>query len=638
MPVLIPPEQPVANVQYRQDVRKWALESQRNRDWLMDACRDDYMFWLKTFAFLYEPRPEKGRNPILPFIPWSSQIPLITAIRDNLGYNDVAVEKSRGEGATWVVISIFTWEWMFNPHRQAFGMVSRDELSADNPANPDSLGAKVDFLLAQSPLWMAGEKGKDFDRNISRHTWVRNSNGSTIVALSTTGDVASGGRMTAMLLDEFAKIKRGDDEDILSATEPVSNCRLIVSTYRGTDGAYYRIMREPSSIVKVRMSWTSNPTRNQDMFVIDQAKKCLRDPETKEPVLVGEYTDEFFSKTLKTLHDRGFDTANKESVWSPWFLSRCLRARMTPLKIGQEYLLKPEASSVKFFPSEMIDRLLKDCQRPQAAGELEFTDELQPKRFTLMHGGKFKLWFPLAGPRGKPPAGDYVVAADIASGNGTCWTSNSVLSVIDRSNGRKVAEFASHTVGPQNLAELAIAACRWFCNVTGGPAYLIFEANGWGGGFRERLLASSFRNFYWRTPRDSVQKKASKVPGWWTTPDSKRDLLTKYRWALSEGYFDNPSEESLRECLAYEDVAGNRVDYISPAGKDQDDPSNLGHNHGDRVIADALANYAMEELGGGAAVGERKSAKLLSALDAPSGSFGARRKVWLKGRNSKNEW
>jgi hypothetical protein len=638
MPVLIPPDQPVANIRFRQEVRQWALEDSRNREWLIDACRNDFLFWLKTFAWIFEPRPEPGRNPVLPFIPWISQLHAIETIRKNLGYNDVAIEKSRGEGCTWICISIFTYEWLLSEQRQAFGMVSKDELTADNPIDPDSLGAKVDFLLKEMPLWMTGVKGKDYERNISRHTWINHRNGSTIVALATTGDMVSGGRKTAMLMDEFAKFRRGDDEDALSATEPVTNCRLLVSTYKGTDGAYYRVMKEPSTTVKIRMPWMANPTRNVDMFVIDSKEKRLLSPETKKVILTGEYTDQFFSQFKKMLDGRGFDVANSTKLWSPWYVSRCLRARMTPMKIAQEYDLSPEASTVKFFPYEMIERLIKEVRRPTVYGELEYSDELRFKRFTKIHGGKFRLWFPLDSVSDRPPAANYIIAADIASGNGTCWTSNSVLSVLDRAKGTKVAEFASHTTGPEALAELAIAACRWFANPDGGPAYLIWEGNGWGGGFRGLVTSSEFRNFHWRTPRDSIKKKATKVPGWWSTADSKRDLLTKYRWALGEGFFDNPSEEALRECLAYEDVAGNKVEYIAPGGRDQDDPSNLGANHGDRVIADALANYAMEELGGGAAVGERKIQQRRSAIDPPTGSFGFRRRAWLSVRKTKGDW
>jgi hypothetical protein len=636
---LTPPKEPVKNVEYRKALRRWAIKSSVNREWLMEKCRTDFFFWLESFAWIFEPRPDKGRNSVIPFIPWVSQVPVFNTIREHLGYKDIGIEKARGEGATWICIAIFVHEWLFSRKRQAFGMVSKDELSADNPIDPDSLGAKVDFLMEMMPLWMTGVKGKDWERNVSRHTWINRANGSTIVALATTGDMASGGRKTAMLMDEFAKFKRGDDEDALSATEPVTDCRILVSTYKGTDGAYYRAMKEDSSMIRVRMPWMANPTRNQSMFSIDGSTNSLRDPVTKQAVLEGEYTEKFFSEVMRILDNRGFLIDSPHKTWSPWYVSRCLRPRMTPQKIAQEYDMNPEVSAVKFFPPEVIERLCAHTLRPNICGEFEYTDELRFRRFLRSNTGRFKLWFPLDGPRAHPPIGNYVVGADIASGNGTCWTSNSALSVVNRETGRKVAEFASHTVGPEKLAELAVAVCRWFVNSSGGPAYLIWEGNGWGGGFRERVFSSDFRNFHWRTPVDSSKKKPTKIPGFWSTPASKRLLLEKYRWALSEGYFDNPSEDALRECLAYEDTAGNKVEYISVKGRDQEDPSNTGHNHGDRCIADALANYGMEALGGGAAVGEKKARVRQMAVDPPEGSFAHRRKLSRSHRGeTKGHW
>jgi hypothetical protein len=60
---------------------------------------------------------------------------------------------------------------------------------------------------------------------------------------------------------------------------------------------------------------------------------------------------------------------------------------------------------------------------------------------------------------------------------------------------------------------------------------------------------------------------------------------------------------------------------------DDDDPMNSNENHGDRVIADALANLAMEELGGGAA-GQISNPRIKRGnFNPPEGSFGYRQKI-----------
>jgi hypothetical protein len=155
-----------------------------------------------------------------------------------------------------------------------------------------------------------------------------------------------------------------------------------------------------------------------------------------------------------------------------------------------------------------------------------------------------------------------------------------------------------------------------------------------------RILQTDFSNFFWRTPSsssDSASKKAGKIAGWWSSPKTKRSLLGKYRSALDDGYFENPSEFALRECLAYQDVAGGDVQYVS-IGKV--DPADDKHNHGDRVIADALANFGMEEMSGGrAAKGLRPGGPANTGTGIPAvGSFGWRREQWQEKERRTREW
>jgi hypothetical protein len=639
---MIPPNEPVANALYRKALRKWALKSQANRDWLMAKCKEDYFFFITSFWWLIEPRPEEGESVIRPFVPWAHQIPMMETILKHLGYQDIGVDKARGEGASWIVLSIFVWRWLFWP-LQSFVIVSRNQESADTPGNLGTLGAKIDWEMTMLPLWMTGRQGRglgdgDWSRNVSKHSWLRHGSKSSIVALATTSDLASGSRDTAILLDEFAKFPRGDDEAVLSATEPVTNCRLLVSTYEGADGAYYRAMHEPSSMVKIILRWEDNPSRNHHLFCIDAKNSKLLAPGGNRPALMPDgYEEHFFEHEFKLLRARGFDVESRTKEWSPWYVKRCLRPRMTPKKIAQEYDRDPAGSGNSFFPPATIQVLRDRSRPPDQCGELEFHPEtLFPTRFYRAHNGLFRLWFPLESASGRPPAGHYVVGVDVASGNGTCHASNSAISVVDRNTGCKVAEFASHTCTPERLAELAIATCRWFMSSSGDPAFLIWEANGYGGAVRERVLLSDFRNFYYRTPWKTTNKKHSKEPGWWSSKDAKRDLLLKYRWALTEGFFDNPSDQALSECLSYAEGAGGKIVFLGGANDDED-PTNAGEHHADRVIADALASYAIEQLGGGAVAAHARK-KQQAFFDPPAGSFAYRQKARREQSCRDDEW
>ena len=643
---ITPPQEPVANVKYRLRIREWAVLRPANQKYLMDRCAADFYFWLETFAWLYEPRPEEGRSQILPFIPWGHQRPVIDAILKYLGYKDMGIEKARGEGATWLCLMIIVWRWIF--HRmEAFGIVSRNEATADSADDPDSLGAKIDWALSKMPTWMVGRKNVEYRRNISKHTWVNLQTGSTITAYPSTGDLASGGRKTAFFMDELSKFPRGDDEKALAATEPVTNCRLLVSTYNGSDGAYYRAMAESddSSLLKLELRWTDNPYRSVNMFLIDGRRQALLDPKTMKPLQVlidNGYAELFFSKHYPSLVKRGFCAQEGDRLtkkrWSPWYVDRCLRPRMTPQKVAQEYDMDPIGSGSRFFPPDLIRDCLDKCKPPVFCGDIEYDIEhLRITRIFRSSTGLFRSWLPTKGGRWSPPAAKYIVGCDVAQGLGTDHSSNSAITVLNKETGAKVAEYASTTVLPERLAEIAISLCKFFKDHGGSPAYLIWEANGPGGAFRERVLSSSFRNVYYRTAYKTRRGKPSKEMGWWSSKVAKVDMFTKYRWALQEGFFQNPSQESIQEAGQYATVGGGRLEYLSVSA-DVADPTDAMENHGDRCVADAVANIAMEYLGGGSVLAEQTEHQRKNP-QPEKGSFLHRQQQARKAEKlKKNDW
>jgi hypothetical protein len=201
--------------------------------------------------------------------------------------------------------------------------------------------------------------------------------------------------------------------------------------------------------------------------------------------------------------------------------------------------------------------------------------------------------------------GEYIVSADIASGTGGEGSSNSSITVLNRRTGQKVLGFASPSILPYDLAELAIAICRWFVDYKGDPAFLIWEANGPGGSeFKTRVELSDFQFYYRRKPKDSaLHARDTGKAGYWTQPRSA--LLGPYREALLEGHFDNPDKDGIEELRQYE--MGQDGEPYHSASKNKDDPSGAGAAHGDRVISDALAWHASVTFGDQAKNRSRRS-------------------------------
>jgi len=392
-------------------------------------------------------------------------------------------------------------------------------------------------------------------------------------------------------------------------------------------GAYYEAMKSShlSNMVKQQLRWTDNPYRNKNLFRIDVKKRRLISAHNREVELRGPYSKEFWKSDgpFDMLRQNGYAVDDKKKVWSPWYVARCLRPMMSPKIIAQEYDIDPAGSGDSFFSPRMIEERCKHSRPPNFVGDLGIDwDHQQITHLSPRMTGAWRMWLNWKDKEyWQPPPASYVVGADVAVGLGGTYGSNSTLSVVNVTTGQKIAEYANPQIKPERFAELAIAVCKFFRDPEGHTAYLIWESNGAGGIFRQRILQSDFRNFHWRKALDRTRRKPTKEPGWWSTPRSKFDLMGKYRYAMEAGFFANPSEIALRECLQYQITGPEKIEYLGISGALQD-PSNVGENHGDRVIADALANYAMEELGGGFVSGGK--AKRQRVNDPPQGSFGYR--------------
>ena len=583
------------NLEWRVKLRKWAMGNKDAQEVLLEACRKDIFFWLGAFCWLFEPRAQKEKS-VLPFIPWPHQTPALGtmhAVYHSEEQGDIGVEKARGEGASWLVLMLFLHDFIFSVTPRTFGLVSRNMDMADNPEDMSSLMTKITWQMSKLPTWMTGVEGRDW-KYMSSANSVRNLiTQSAIKAYACTGDLAAGGRTTAFLMDEFGRFPRGVDHDSLSAVEPVTDCRFLVSTYDGPHGAYYNMMQdENSSMTKIIMRWEDNPTRNRGLYKLDEDGR----PEaidTENNPLPTEYRDKFADEIGRKLKERGF---NLDGVRSPWFDARCLRPGMTPRMISREYERDPGGAAARFFVPQVIDRLIKTCaDEPIHTGELEFDNQdWSTVRFIPSKSGRIKLWMPLT-IDDRPLPDKFVLGADVATGVAGEMSSNSTATVCRGTTGEKVLEFASPSILPHEHADLCIAICHWLKDPDGLPAYMIWEDMGPGKQFKVRVLDTDFRHFYMHYDIDRKTKQRTQKPGWTSARNAKAALLSHYRTALTEERFINKSREALRECKFYIYGDGDRILHV--AEDEASDPSGAKGNHGDRVIGDALCAWVLKDWG-----------------------------------------
>ncbi len=572
------PKGPVSNLLFRQEICRRAMVEPEFAGMMRGACRADFFFWLNTFVWtINQKRPQPRKK--LPFISYPYQDKGFDVILDSLEQAfDVSVEKSRQMGASWMFDVVIDWCWLYR-RGQNFLLLSRSDEYVDRSNEPKSLFWKLDYIHTHLPMWMM-PPGWDRKKHRLVKRIINPANGNTMVGEATTEDSGRGGTFTAVLLDEFGACDVG--MGILKSTRDATGTRWFNSTPHGTGNAHYRIVQlsrqNPKQVRPVRFHWTDHPEYARLQYKLDEGKpKPMRGTRKRE---LDAYLEEN-ADLVASLKKRGFWEEYK--VRSPWFDTQCARAT-TKAEIAQEVEIDYGGAGYQFFDQKDIQRLIgMYCCAPKYVGDLEFDhDTLDPLRFTEHGHGCLELWCELI--RKAPPARPYVVAVDAAAGTGA---SNSVLSIWDAKSSEKVGQYVDPHIKPERLAKLAIAVCKWFWD-----AYLIWETNGSGRAFGDAVVEWGYGRFYKRAPKVETGETSANA-GWAPTRDNKYQLLSQYRGALADRTVCNRSEQAMLETLEYLFLGNNWVEHSSL--NENEDPSGARDQHGDRVIADALAVKVMDD-------------------------------------------
>jgi hypothetical protein len=426
-----------------------------------------------------------------------------------------------------------------------------------------SLFEKLRFNNRFLPTWLQPEMT---DKRLSLHN---HETGSTFDGESTNADFARGDRRTAIMLDEFAAVE--NQREILAAVYDATDCAIAVSTHQGTATEFYKL-----NWPTIELHWSLHPRKAKGLYGVDDyGQPILIDKEHWTADRVSEYA--FVGERPKN---------KKYNCRSPWYDAAC-RERQHAVLISQELDIDPEGSAYQFFDHGQLNKHeWTYCVAPFSTGNLDFdSGQCDKGVFEELAGGSLRLWCILEA-NGRPKRSNYVIGCDISSGTGA---SNSALSVLDRQTGEKVAEWVNSKTDPAALASIAIALCKWFYD-----AFLIWEANGPGRIFGGRIQALGYGNYFFKKVERSVSKKTTDVPGWYSTPEEKTELLGEYRRVLSSGEFINRSREAIDECRAY--IVGTNGIPAHAASLDTSDPTGARNNHGDRVIADALCVRGSKEV------------------------------------------
>ena len=565
------PKKIVQNILFRQTILNDAIKNVFIQQSLKRACAENILFFINVFVISMDTRKASKKGTITPFITFLCQDDAIKKIVDCIlpppgkDQRDLAVKKSRDMGATWCFVIVFVWILLFHKERCNLFMMSYREEEVDG--GDDSLFGKVDFLLDCLPSWLKpipGAKGHGLTR--TRMWLVNEATGSSLRGASSSSKSGVGGRYLAMLFDECQLID--EMETLWTKSHDCSNARIVNGTPNGTHTQFFRIIHDaekdtdPSGTEIVRLHWQQHPWKAEGLYTSKDGNLILLD---------GNF-----------VHPENYVFILDGKVRSPWYDYQCRRRGFNEQAIAQELDIDFYASGGQFFNAGEIYRLMDKWAKP-------------PRLVGTMAGGKFianpqgnlRLWCGLFGD--SPPPGRYGIAADVAMGSQGPEATPSCLSIVNLETGEKVGELEDRTIEPSELARQAAQTGTWFYD-----AKIIWESNGPGALFRKTLMgAAGYRNVYFkRTGEKGLAEKVTDEPGWNSSPGSKLVLLNDYRGDLTTGAFMNPSKPALEECLKFV-YDGATVVHSHEKTKTSGERA----RHGDKVVADALANLLVKQEG-----------------------------------------
>ena len=586
-----PPSTPAENVEFRRELLASAVGNAEMQRQIWIVCSRDILFFLGTFAFTYSPK-DYSDCPDRPFIPYPYQEIALSRINGAIETrHDLLIEKSRDMGATWMCLYVFLWRFLFSRKPQSFLVGSRKEDLVDSPGDPDCLFWKLDYVIERVPAWLTPMMAKS-------HMHRRNlENGSTIDGESTNADFAAGGRRTGILLDEFPKVDVG--HSILQATRDVTRCRIFNGTPEGASGAYYEtrtqmLSRNPDQVLTLH--WRLHPEKSVGLY------STREHSENGVLELLDDASE--FPPGYRFIRD-----GKLRSIAYDEEEGRCAN----PREMAQQWDIDYLGSGFQFFDGRILDRLKAKTRKPNHNGELLFSDEAKNPEWRKCRDGMLQLWIEPNADGLIDDLGPYSVGCDISLGVATETSSNSVATVFNKTSGQKVAELTTNRLGPAEFAIYVVALCRWFHS-----ALLVWETNGPGGAFTKKIHELGYARLFMQGEETDPGSKRKK-PGWYSTKETKRILLMEYSRALVADAFINPCYLALEECGQYVHLPGGAIEHNF--ARSSQDPTISGENHGDRVIADALAYRAAADMG---------QLKVDEAEEIPVGSFAWRQKEFQR--------
>jgi hypothetical protein len=537
------------------------LEVQRA---LLEECRKSVLFWVNTFAWTNNVM-HRADDPVVPFVTFAKQDELLEEIEYCIEHKKhLVICKSRDVGATWLVLALYFWRWLFR-RNQTFMVASRTEELVDGKQDDtDTLFYRLEFFYEYTPFWMRPE-GSLY--RCTKGSLVNKRDRNVINGTAHSAELGRGGKRTSMMVDEFAAYTMRQGWRALDASQFGARSRIFNSTPEPGPNAFNTIMKRPA-YRQFRIWWTDWPEKAAGLYKTGvDGELVILDTKYKFPadypfVLDGRLRSPYFDEQAA--------------------LASSLEA------IDKELGGDVSTSSHLIFPVALLDTAERACiEAPVHVGNLEFEDDdtCEPKKWDKREDGIVRLWLPLENGRILTADRNFGMGADISAGTGA---SDSVLIIVDLDTGEQVASVVTNKLMPEDFAKLTIAVWRWFSQPDKSKPMLIWEKMGPGAQFGRWIDRLGCHRVYRDEASGYTLARGPGIAGFMTTRDSKAQILGDLMEAMQQRTFVPRELKLIDEMRCYVRTDDGGCEY-SPALA-WAHTTGARRNHGDRVIGAALAN------------------------------------------------
>jgi len=467
---------------------------------------------------VHEPRPKYLewyglKDPCLPFIPYEYQKEYILKVCDCIDNGrDLLTEKSRDEGATWMLSGILLWYWLRKEGGNDFLLGSRKEEYVDRKGVVDTLFEKIRYNLYRlHPIFLP--KGFDISKHDNVRFIINPESGNFFRGESNNSNFGTSGRYRAIFADEFSKWEE-TDHDAWTSMGDSTQCRLPVSTPWGM-GRKFAQLRFSGAVEVETLHWTDHPLKSTGLY------------EGQHPY--------FPEKGIVKL--------------SPWYLAECERRKDDPTaSIGQELDIDYLSSGTPYFNNLNVQKRYEELQEnlPEVKRYGFERQGFEIEIFENSDGNIYILNEPVLAERLDDVLHTwkyrYCISGDVAEGLEK--GDNSVFYVFDRAMGKDVAWFVGK-VDTTTFALLLNYFGVWY-----GMAYIAVENNNHGHAVIQNLK-EIYPNLYFEgdftKPVDLQKHKL----GWNTNSISRPILCDRVREAINEENDGVSDLQFYTECLTF---------------------------------------------------------------------------------------